>query len=330
VKQNPPQKHHYIPEFYLKRWVTGADNRLWQFSKPYRQVVAERKYPSETGFVRRLYSTEGTDERQAHRFEEFFFKPVDSAAAEALQLMEKHGNAAPWDSRLRSAWSRFIHSLLVRCPEDMSIFKRIWRDQVYGDATGEWEVRYQAVRDERHPPTLREAMEGMSEAALSASTMRALMSMIDNASLGEKMNRLPWHILELANSRFDLLTSDRPIIRTNGIMVDGGHIALPIGPRKVFIAGKDGDAIQRIVTMDHDEIVRQVNERVVTRAVRFVWSTSSRAKALAEKRMSTEHDPRLLESLANKREETNKAALEYYDEEVAEQTSGVSQVPDPS
>jgi hypothetical protein len=34
-KQNPPWRHHYIPEFYLKRWASGKQGELVQFSKPY-------------------------------------------------------------------------------------------------------------------------------------------------------------------------------------------------------------------------------------------------------------------------------------------------------
>jgi hypothetical protein len=39
------QKHHYIPEFYLKQWA-GSDGRLCEFNRPHKKVVAQMKHPS--------------------------------------------------------------------------------------------------------------------------------------------------------------------------------------------------------------------------------------------------------------------------------------------
>ncbi|MGR3269772.1 DUF4238 domain-containing protein [Thalassococcus profundi] len=32
-KKNPPRKHHYIPQFYLRSWC-GLDGNLFEFSIP--------------------------------------------------------------------------------------------------------------------------------------------------------------------------------------------------------------------------------------------------------------------------------------------------------
>lgn len=309
MKQNPPQKHHYIPEFYLKRWRTGSDKRLWQFSRPHKEIVAERRHPSQVGFMRRLYSYDGADELNAHEVEEQFFKPVDSGAAEALKRMESQGNAVEWNSRLRSSWSRFIHSLLLRCPEDLELLRQAWRTTLFDDATEEWEARYQQVRQDGDPITFQDAMSALSDETLSKSRMRALMGVIDNETLGERMNMLPWHVLDIPHSRFDFLTSDRPIIRTGTLTEEGGHLALPIGPRRLFIVGKDHEAIRRILVMDRDEIVNQINNRVVSHAIRYVWGTSSRAKGLADKQMSTQRELRILEIAVRNRSAANRPIL---------------------
>jgi len=40
------EKHHYIPQFYLKQW-TGVDRRLCEYSRPYDRLKTRRRFPSE-------------------------------------------------------------------------------------------------------------------------------------------------------------------------------------------------------------------------------------------------------------------------------------------
>jgi hypothetical protein len=64
-----PKKHHYIPVSYLKRWA-GPDNRICEFSKPYRGIVRpKRVYPDGTGYERELYTIRGLHPELAEIFE---------------------------------------------------------------------------------------------------------------------------------------------------------------------------------------------------------------------------------------------------------------------
>ena len=40
-----PQDQHYIPAFYLRRWVDKEDSKLCVYSRPYDRVKAYRKHP---------------------------------------------------------------------------------------------------------------------------------------------------------------------------------------------------------------------------------------------------------------------------------------------
>lgn len=55
---NAPNKHHYLPVFYLNRW-TGEDGRLFRYYRPYQDVVASPITPSNTGFEDGLYTLDG-------------------------------------------------------------------------------------------------------------------------------------------------------------------------------------------------------------------------------------------------------------------------------
>jgi len=81
-----PLKHH-LPVFYLNRWI-GEDGRLCQFSRAHNDVVPNRRYPSQTGFVERLYELPGFPPEKAQWVEERFMQPLNSLAAEALAVLE--------------------------------------------------------------------------------------------------------------------------------------------------------------------------------------------------------------------------------------------------
>lgn len=113
--QNPSCRHHYLPEFYLKRWAS-REGRLVEFSRPWADVVKpKRVYPRETGFVDRRKELQGLSREVAHAVEEKFFSPVDSEAADVLTRIER--NETDFSGDERSAWARFVLSLVFRVPE---------------------------------------------------------------------------------------------------------------------------------------------------------------------------------------------------------------------
>lgn len=300
---NPPRKHHYIPVFYLSRWATGADGRLCQYSKPYDRVVANRRHPEATGFVERLYELEGLGEDLAQQVESKFFSPVDSAAADALVLMEAEGNRAKWDSRRRSAWSRFLHGMLVRAPEDIEEFKSGWRKLMLSDKNGEWQARYEEIKKPSDPPTYQEYMAAIPAANHNRSAMQALTGIIDGENVGLKMNHLVWAVIDTPADEYPLLTSDRPIIRTNGMLAENGHLVIPIGPRKMFVAAKDQAALAVVRSIKLPQLVREANRQVCDYAVKYVYGIDDSQLEFVRKHFGTKQQPRLMAQIADKYDE---------------------------
>ncbi len=119
VSQNPPCRHHYIPEFYLKQWADKEGRgQLVEYSKPWRDIVKpKRVYPKQTGFEDRLNELAGLPEDVRQRLETQFYSPVDSAAATVLKALKE--GQRKFNDREREAWSRFLTSLIVRNPENI-------------------------------------------------------------------------------------------------------------------------------------------------------------------------------------------------------------------
>ena len=73
----------------------------------------------------RGYELRGFEPAVAQQVETHFFRPLDSTASDALRLLESVPND-DWSARLRSAWTKFLISLELRCPEDVSAFRKLW------------------------------------------------------------------------------------------------------------------------------------------------------------------------------------------------------------
>ena len=62
---------------------------------------------------------------------------------------------------------------------------------------------------------------------------------------------------------------------TNGLDRPDGHLALPIGPRKLFVAGNNPQVVQSLVGSDSDNLGKFVNDRIVRQARRFCIATDN-------------------------------------------------------
>src|SRR6185503_3009442 len=106
----PEQKHHYIPEFYLKQWA-GPDGRLVEFRRRHFDRVKPRlTHPGGTGYVRGLYSVQGAPPHVKDILEDRFMSVADGIAAASLQIMLNE-NVVPTGPE-KAGWTRFMMSLL--------------------------------------------------------------------------------------------------------------------------------------------------------------------------------------------------------------------------
>jgi hypothetical protein len=185
-----PIKHHHLPVFYLKRWV-GDDGRLCQFSRPHLEVVAHRKYPSQTAYVERLYELPGLSLDKAQQIEQRFMQRVDSLAAEALTALEDDIARMTQDLRLRSAWSRFIMSLLMRTPEDIATLKSVTSEE-WNRAMPRLESEYSAVRTPNDPLTFEEYLALRDPQDVDRWAMSLAPLLIDHPMIGGLLNNMRW------------------------------------------------------------------------------------------------------------------------------------------
>ncbi|OYW61531.1 MAG: hypothetical protein B7Z40_18345 [Bosea sp. 12-68-7] len=303
---NPPERHHYIPAFYLKRWTSPHDNKLTQYSRPRGPngpVVDARRAAKATGFEPGLYSLDDHPPAKAQVLEERFFKPIDGAAAKSLEMMEAAGNEAQWDSDRRTAWTRFLLSLLLRCPEDVKAFRGFWPD-FFSETDAASEVRYRAARQPGDPETFAEFIQSQPLSYMEASRAGVWMNLIDNSRVGEKINNMHWRVIKLDHCVPSLLTSDRPMIMQVPLNEPGGHIALPIGPNTLFLASHDVDLMNRVLSVPPLTIAKGANVQVVEGAASYVYGTDASQLRFVQNRMGRNQAARTLQKIFEKRRNT--------------------------
>jgi hypothetical protein len=117
-----------------------------------------------------------------------------------------------------------------------------------------------------------------------------LQQIIDNQRVGPTIFDMHWSRVSVAASNFSLLTSDRPLDMPQGLASQDAYIALPIGPKMLFVAGHDATWANTLASANPTTVVKNVNLAVVSQARKFVWGVDHGQLAFVQKRMSTAPD----------------------------------------
>jgi len=287
-----PRKHHYVPVFYLKQW-TGPDGRLCEYKRVAGRTLTRRTFPAGTGYQKDLYRLEGVPDALAQAVESKFMHMVDTEANYALDKIVS-GDTSPWDARMRSAWARFILSLRFRNPEAVRIIKRQMED-IWKAGVENFQANYDKRRRPTDPATFDEYMARTDVVARSQkAALRLLQEIIDSERVGPSIFEMHWSRVSLAASSLPLLTSDRPLDIPYGLATQEAYIAMPVGPRMLFVAGRDATWAKRLAAADPTKVVRRVNLAVVSSARKFVWGVDDSQLCFVRNRMSTAPEKQII------------------------------------
>jgi hypothetical protein len=284
VSVSIPRNHYYVPVFYLKQW-TGADGRLCEHKRVAGRTVTRRTFPSGTGYERDLYRVKGLPEALAQAVESQFMHLVDTEANYALHKVVS-GDTTPWDSRMRSSWTRFILSLRFRNPEAVHVIKRQMQD-VWKAGIDNLQTNYDKLRRATDPLTFDEFIALAEPEAPYKAALMLLQQIIDNQRVGPTIFNMHWSRVSLTAASLPLLTSDRPLNLPYGLASQEAYIALPIGPSMLFVAGHDATWAKRLSAANPSAVVKSVNLAVVSAARKFVWGLDNGQLKFVRSRMST-------------------------------------------
>jgi hypothetical protein len=287
---NPPRKHHFVPAFYLSRWA-NTDGQLTEFAKlPTGKIVARTRSPTATGFEMDLYTLPGLEPSEAAEIEEQFMSPLDNGAAQALDALEQR--KMPDTHEARSAWARFVQSLMLRTPADIVAIKaRIdgdWETTV-PQIQGAWE----SLRKPGDPERFEDFVDKRDPAFVEREALRIATRMIDNPQIGQRIVNMAWDVIDLAGSDIALMTSDAAARQWLGLSDPRALIVLPIGPKRLFVAANTASSLTNLACAHQRNLVKQTNLATVALARDFVWASGRSQEGFVRKRLGSVTAPTL-------------------------------------
>lgn len=281
-----PLKHHYLPVFYLKAW-SNADSNLCEFSRPYSKVSTKWKNPAATGYVQGLYTLPGVPASRAQLIEKRYMGFVDTAAARVHQVMLAHGTSAfrTITAEERVAWARFLYSLTFRNPERVNDINKQYAEHAPG-AAEEIREQYRLRRKATDPETFDEFKVRFLANPYNTSGLNVLPRLLRSKSVIVSIAQMTFWTIKLPHfSGRTFLTSDRPIIMTNGLNKPDAHIVIPISPDVLFLAGRNTQAYDFLASLDGAKLVRVVNEKVAEQSHRFIYGNDASQLHFVTKRI---------------------------------------------
>ncbi|MDB5583439.1 MAG: hypothetical protein JWR80_8615 [Bradyrhizobium sp.] len=262
-----PTKHHYIPVFLL-RWWAGNDGRFERYDRPIpTKIMVRRVFPSEAGWMKNLYASPGHS-LGPQWLEKHVFQIIDSRAAPVLRKLNSDSRPELSDEE-RSAWTVFLRSLFHRTPDYLRSTLSTGME-AFEETVEELREAYGSVRGESDPVSFDDYKARLTSDDARRAALRMLPDLILNPRIGQFLNNLPTRVITLPPGTRDFLMSDDPLARTNGLMKEGGHIAIPISPRRLFVSAWSEAMLAQISNMTPDELVGNVNRWVVESARYFI------------------------------------------------------------
>jgi len=286
------EKHHYLPKFYLKQWA-GADGRVCEFSRPYElkpghiapanpPVKARRVYPDATGYVRGINTFARLRPELANFLEHRFLKTVDNDASKILEML----NRDYVDFTDRSHWARFIMSQMHRSPEGIQRIAEMVARTFEHDLATMIELHYDELRTENDPSSFEEFKYSYTQADVDELQLHVLSRIMNSELVGTALIRVRWAVVRTHSSNHLLLTSDRPIVMTDGLERPDAHIVVPISPIRIFAAAHSDEVLHQIDDkMQHGGGVQLLNNRMVKRARKYVWAVDNESLQFIEERL---------------------------------------------
>ena len=262
-----PTDHHYLPKFYLHAWA--VDGKLVEFSRPYREVVSTSRTPKGTGFQPSLYSLPGEDD--PHRREQIelgIMNHIDGRGAVAYQKLMA-GRPQDLEADQRSAWALFVNSLLFRTPARLRWFDEQLRGAEFAFTEDE-SADDEPLRSTEQPSDAQGFFKDASDDDLSVARMSLMIDLIASQQLGQGIFGMVWEVLPLPSLKHGLLTSDDPIMMSNGMDRPDSFLLLPLGPHHLFVAGSTERAVQAFTSQLPRDLERAINTSIAEQAEQIV------------------------------------------------------------
>lgn len=252
-------RHHYIPEFLQKPWAENThDGMLEVFRLDLDELISNRHPTKSIGHEADLYalSKDVVAGMEKQAVEKQFLQHVDNYGARVRdKLLENH----KLNHEDRNDWTRFLMSLRLRQPSIVQMLK-IDADAHLRATLADRPEIYKELAGLEDPLTLEAWSEKNFPGLIENFGLSFFQELIDNPNIGNKILRTKWWTLDFSGVSFDLLLSDNPCIFTAGIDDPNCILALPIAPKKAFMATNSENTAKLMKLQNPRDLAMRINE----------------------------------------------------------------------
>ena len=278
-------RHHYVPQFLLRAWAKGSiDGKVEDFRLDLNGIPSSRRAPKSTAYKDDLYALSkpivAGMEKQA--IEKIFFMQVDNLAARTHQKLIEHGLRSLTNDE-RSDWVRFLMSLRVRQPDNVQKLKIESAEHLVKTLRQQPE-EYDELATNDDAPTLIEWTEQQFPGLIENFGLSFFHKIASNPEVGEKIFRMKWWLWDFADASFDLLLADHPCILTKGIDDPNLIIALPISPKKAFMATNSEDVAALMRQQAPKHLALRLNELSLNQARARIYASNTSPRRFIQNR----------------------------------------------
>jgi Protein of unknown function (DUF4238) len=293
---NNSMRHHYVPQFLLRAWAeTTLDKKVEIFRLDRPQLPSSRRSPKHTAYEKNLYAltlpmVAGMEQQAVERH---LLQHIDQSAADVLRKLSATGLVGLTPEQ-RSDWARFLMSLRLRQPTMIQQLC-IQSSQHLEVSLTDQPEEYESLAEVGDPPTLLDWTRKNYPGLIENAGMSFFHEIIDNRTVAEKILRMRWWLWDFAREENDLLLADHPCIFTKGIDEPDLVIALPIGPRKVFMATRTDHVATIMRRQRPKDLLMRMNESSLSQArIRLYARDRSPWRFISNRLVKLRSDPHRL------------------------------------
>ena len=269
-------EHHFVPAFLLREWQTGEDDKLTSLRWARGAVVANRYKAKSVAKQRHLYSTGMAEGRPDNKLEREFMGPrVDDPAAIAHQVMLNEGIEALNEQHWRD-WARFLVCQMMRTPKMVTHVRLRDREILM---RGDEPVAADVLEPGEPQVPLSQWLEEHEPGLFDDLGIDTLPHIINSQLLNGVFLEAIWATRDIKHAKFDFLVSDTPLVY-EGKMNSNFLFALPLSPRKLFLAYSDAQTGENVKKTKADAVAITFNRAQADQADSYVFSTNDKQRAI--------------------------------------------------
>ncbi len=274
MEANESKRHHFVPKFLLRGWLTRNENGhnvlngyYWDERK--NEITCHRAGLSGFCWEKELLAL------QAHQLgrdaiERKFFGEIDDKGAKARKLMLATGPEALCGDE-RCNFARLLMSLEARRPKIVGLLRSQAGEVMIPGLNEDTKIQQAfAARGIVEPPSA--YYERETGTSLEDHALAMIQRLVDNKEVGFWLINSFWHLVRLRPCDGSFVLGDRPLIRSQAYNHPRAAWILPLAPNAAFIAVDHKGNLQRIMEKIPARFAKRVNAASAGQAERFVFT----------------------------------------------------------